>query len=171
MANNATSRAPSSTAPQTRSNPFKVSVFFSSDGIRVVLKQPAPADTYARARKVYNSAQRQCCNHMLSEPPKNFDVEVYGGMVAPIIDVKIQPCLVQHLPVLAEIAASTSPAGDECSEREEQEADPAEIELPCSIWGLVSLLIFTEGGVSLKRWFQSSAPDCDPSLPVQTLEV
>ena len=155
--------------------PFKVNVFFSSAGVRVAVQLPGPVD--ASARRAYNSGQRQCCNHLLSHPPKGFDVEVSGGLSAPVIEVKIQPCLLQQLPVLADIhSAGTSISGstcdpdDEFASRTEQETAPASIELPCSIWGLVSLLIFTEG-VSLRRWFQGNAPDCDPSLPVQTLEV
>jgi hypothetical protein len=59
------------------------------------------------ARWTYNSAQRQCCNHMLSYPPKGFDVEISGGISAPVIELSIQKRLMRHLPVLADIACST----------------------------------------------------------------
>lgn len=169
MASAAAQTPATSTAPRSSDSPFKVTVLFSSAGVRVVVRQPGPAE--ASARRAYNSGQRQCCNHLLSQPPKGFDVEVSGGFSAPVVEVKIQPCLLQQLPVLADIAGSTEDAGAESLAKQE-ETEPAEInlELPCSIWGLVSVLIIIEG-VSLRRWFRSNAPDCDPSLPVQTLEV
>jgi hypothetical protein len=156
-------------APKSCTLDFGVSVLFTSEGVRVVVQQRDELEQ--SARRTYNSAQRQCCNHMLSYPPKGFDVAVSGRMSAPVIEVSIQKRILQHLPLLADIVGSTE-AEAECSEKEASSEIlvPVQISLPCSIWGLVSLLILIEGP-SLTHWFRSDSPDCDSSLPVQTLEV
>ena len=64
----------------------------------------------------------------------------------------------EELPLLQDISQNTSPSTDA----------HADLELPCSVWGIVSLLLLLEGSVKLAHWFGG---DCDHSLPAQTLLV
>ena len=47
----------------------------------------------------------------------------------------------------------------------------AEIHLPSSVWGLMSLLLLLEGCVLVQDWFETNWHTNDPSLPAQTVEV
>jgi hypothetical protein len=64
--------------------------------------------------------------------------------------------MVEKLPLLLDISKSTS----------SKQLAAAQLELPCSVWGFVSLLLLLEGNVKLSHWFRA---DTDTSLPTQTL--
>lgn len=138
-------------------------LFISENSVSVVAKQPK--DRTDAERQAYNSAYRQCWGHLMSKPGLEFDVEVTGRASAPGTEVVIQWSLLEKLPLLHDIASNTSSA--------EASADEQGVEmlLPCSVWGLVSLLVLLEGRVTVRQWFESDWPANDPSLPAQTLEV
>ena len=78
----------------------------------------------------------------------------------------MQRGLLEKLPLLHDIAKSTDSVS--CASTPQQAAD---MMLPCSVWGLISLLLVAEGAVGVQQWFGSGSADCDPSLPAQTLEA
>ena len=106
----------------------------------------------------------------MSDPPQNFDVELAGRASMPSTEVVIKRCLLEKIPLLRDISSNTSDVKG-VSEAEHPMGG-AEIELPCSVWGLVSLLLLLlEGCVVVKDWFEANWQTNDPSLPAQTLEV
>jgi hypothetical protein len=129
-------------------------ISFTTDKVRVVVQQPADAADQER----FNSAHRQCVQRMVAVPPANFDCEISGKVSAPRTEVILQRAMLEKLPLLLDISKSTS---------SKQQA-AAQLELPCSVWGFVSLLLLLEGNVKLSHWFRA---DTDTSLPTQTLLV
>jgi hypothetical protein len=127
----------------------------TTDQVHVVVEQPAHAADQER----YSSAHTQCVQRMAAVPPATFDCEISGKMSAPRTEVILQRAIFEKLPLLLDISAST------CSK---EQAAAAPLELPCSVWGFVSLLLLLEGNVKLSHWFRG---DCDTSLPAQTLLV
>lgn len=59
----------------------------------------------------------------------------------------------------------------ESSEEQQRSGQSIDMALPCSVWGLVSLLVLLEGAVGVEEWFDSGTHKSDPALPAQTLEV
>ena len=106
----------------------------------------------------------------MSKPPQHFDFELAGRASMPSTEVVIKRCLLEKIPLLRDISSNTSDVKG-VSEAEHPMGG-AEIELPCSVWGLVSLLLLLlEGCVVVKDWFEANWQTNDPSLPAQTLEV
>lgn len=103
------------------------------------------------------AAERQCRTHIVSHPNSEFTVKIEGLCPAPVIKVAFQPSLIDRLPLLKGVQHSTT-----------NDSNPAEIELPCSPWGLASLLILLEGSVSVEQWFGGDPGLQDPALPVHT---
>jgi hypothetical protein len=95
---------------------------------------------------------------MIAVPPTTFDCDTSGKMSAPRTEVILQRAMLGTLPLLVNLSKSTS----------SKEQATAQLELPCSVWGFVSLLLLLEGNVKLSHWFQG---DCDTTLPIQTLLV
>jgi hypothetical protein len=132
----------------------KCDITFTTNKIHVVVEQPARAADQER----YNSAQMQCLQRMVASPPTTFDCEVSGSISAPRTEVILQKAMWEKLPLLLDISKSTC--------RTQQEA--GQLELPCSVWGFVSLLLLLQGNMKLSHWFRG---DKDTSLPTQTLLV
>jgi hypothetical protein len=154
-----------------RASLFVASVKLQKDVTVLSLKQPV--DATDGERQAYNSAYRQCWGHLMSHPPKGFNVNVSGGIAAPFTEVTVREALLAKLPLLKDVSGSTS--ADDPTEDSVRESEPAaprvtSMSLPCSVWGFVSLLVLLEGSIGLKSWF-SNRTDADPSLPAQTLEV
>jgi hypothetical protein len=131
----------------------KCSISFENDKVHLVVEQPDRA-----AAQRYNSAQMQCLQHMVDSPPTTFDCEISGRVSAPRTEVILQRAMVEKLPLLLDITQSTSSARQAA----------IELELPCSLWGFVSLLLLLEGNMKLNHWFRG---DRDTALPTQTLLV
>jgi hypothetical protein len=160
---------------------FKAKVHFEGDGVRVVVVQPA--DASAAERRAYNSAHRQCTLHLVSHAPTLFDVETSGKLSCPVTEVHIKAELLQKLPLLQDVSKSTADVESEphqnrtkklVEDSEEQDSGHEYVDtaLPCSVWGLVSLLLLLlEGEVEVEEWFDSGKPESDAALPAQTLEV
>lgn len=115
-----------------RKGSFKCQAFFAEDEVRVVAEQPA--DGVGKAR--YNSAHRQCLLHMVASPPNTFDCETSGKFSSPRTEVTLQWAVLEELPILLEVCESTAA---------EDGGTSTDLELPCSVWGLVSLLLLLEG--------------------------
>lgn len=133
---------------------FACQATFGNIEMRVAVEQPAHA---VEARR-YSSAQRQCLLQMVASPPHSSECETSGKVSAPRTELTLQQDVMEELPLLQDISQNTSPSTDA----------HADLELPCSVWGIVSLLLLLEGSVKLAHWFGG---DCDPSLPAQTLLV
>jgi hypothetical protein len=142
-------------APSCGTSAVKCHATFKQDELSVVVEQTADAVDKER----YNSAHQQCLLHMVSYPPTSFTCVTSGDMSAPRTEVKLQRSVLQQLPLLQDISKSTS---------DKEDGRNTELELPCSIWGFVSLLMLLEGSLQLEYWF---GQDMDPSLPSQTLLV
>jgi hypothetical protein len=169
------------TAPrqgQLQERRFKAKVYFEGDGVRMVVAQPA--DSSAAERRAYNTAHRQCTLHLVSEAPTLFNVSTSGNLSWPVTEVHVKAELLQKLPLLQDVSKSTADVESEPKRRrtslqnaqeENQAHDSADIALPCSVWGLVSVLLQLQGAVGVDQWFDSGKPESDAALPAQTLEV
>lgn len=160
-------------ADGSSSSHVKVHVYFLKESVRVVVKQPNFKQAPESNRKLYHSAQRQCCSRLMMDPPQAFDVDVSGSVSAPTITVTIEKSLMEKLPLLATIGNSTvdEDEDDLMPEESEENVKATQVELPCTVWALVSLLVLLEGNVSCQQWFQGTVSDSDASLPAQTVEV
>jgi hypothetical protein len=127
-------------------------VSFAEDEVRIVVEEYLDAVTHLCV-----AAHRQCQLRMFAVPPRTFTCVTAGNMSAPRTDLVLQRWLLEKLPLLLDISNSTS---------NKQKA--SQLELPCSVWGFVSLLLLLERNVKLKRWLGSSG---DTFLPAQTLLV
>lgn len=109
------------------------SIQFSRSGgdVRIVVEQTPEADEMQK--QAYNSAHRQCFLRMLERPPRSFRCITSGDVSSPRTDLVLQRSVVEKLPLLLDIVESTS-AGS-------KESTNAELDLPCFVWGLVSLLL------------------------------
>ena len=105
------------------------------------------------------AAERQCRAHIAAHPTDEFTVKMNGRLPAPLTEVAFQSSLVEKLPYLCDVQHSTN------------SNKPAEVELPCPLWGLVSLLILLEGSVGVEEWFGGDPETLDASLPGHTLLV
>lgn len=156
---------------------FLAEVEFFSDSARVLVQQPN--DVTASERDVYNSAYRQVWGHMATDTPTAFHVNFLecNAVSGVETEVVIQSSLLAKLPLLQDVAKSTGAVAELTNEEydagliTQREPQVANMELSCSVWGLVSLLLLLEGDVTMKHWFASCCPDSDPGLPAQTLEV
>lgn len=139
------------------------SVLFFSNGEAQVSVNQAQADVAERA--TYNSAYNQCWTHLMCHPPRQFDVKPCGSAAAPQTDVAINSSLLAQLPLLLDVSQST--------EQPKPDKKRTFMRLPCSVWGLVSLLVLLEGGVTIDSWFRRDrdARDLDASLPAQTMKA
>ena len=157
--------------PETTASRYIACVQFTSTGVKVVVKQPATAARTTRA--AYNAAHLQCWGHMMLQAPSRFDVAFSGSARSPETEVCIQGELLEELPLLADIASSCACSTDDVEPQPDVTAlsKLSEVELPFSVWGLVSLLLLMEGSVAVGDWFGSARPDIDAGLPSETLAV
>jgi hypothetical protein len=132
----------------------KCDVTFTLDEAYVVVERP----TNDADKERYTSVHRQYLLRIPASPPKTFNCEISGKMLCPSTKVILQKAMLEKLPLLLDISQSPS---------SKQQA-AAQLELPCSVWGFVSLLLLLEGNVKLAHWFQGNS---DTSLPTQTLLV
>lgn len=130
-------------------------VSFHKDTVQMIVVQNV--NMSHQAREQYNSAHRQCLLHMVSHQPKTFKCETAGDLSEPRTEVVLQQEILKQLPLLLDISESTST---------DSQSSSCELELPCSIWGFVSLFFLLEGAVKCLHWFWT---DSEPSLPAQTL--
>lgn len=152
---------------------YTACVQFTGSGACVTVKQPALATGSDRA--AYNAAHRQCWGHLMLHPPASFDVAFSGSARSPVTEVSIQGDLLEELPLLSDIASCAltseprehTPAEDASASASEVPA----IDLPFSVWGLVSLLLLMEGSVAVSDWFAASRPDAHAGLAAETLTV
>lgn len=108
---------------------------------------------------------------MVAYPPRDFDVKISGSITSPVTEVSLlrTGALLEQLPLLSEIDSSTGSNLRRQSDEESSRNQTAEFCLPCSVWGMVSLLLLLEGSASMIRpWFAD--PSADPSLINQTLQ-
>jgi hypothetical protein len=159
--------------PGQKPGGLKAKVQFSHDGVHVLVAQPS--DASASARSEYNSAHCQCYAQMLARKSHLFEVEASGKVSCPVIEIHIQAQLIEKISLLFDVSRSLSErAGDSAAESPEVEQNAIQIsdlQLPCSVWGFVSLLLLLEGGLTVDEWFCSGRRESDASLPAQTLEV
>jgi putative effector of murein hydrolase LrgA (UPF0299 family) len=127
-------------------------VSFAEDEVSVAVEQPADDVT-----DLCIAAHRQCLLRMGTVPPRTFTCVTEGNMSAPRAEIILQRSVLETVPLLLEMSNSTS-----------NRQITSQLELPCSVWGFVSLLLLLERNVKLKRWFGSSG---DTFLPSQTLLV
>jgi hypothetical protein len=132
----------------------KCEATFTTDLLYVVVERPADATD----EEQYSLARSHCLQLMAESPPKTFECETSGEVFGPSTKVIVQETMLEKLPLLLDISTSTS--------SKEQAAAP--LELPCSVWGFVSLLLLLEGSAKPSHWFRA---DCDASLPAQILVV
>lgn len=139
----------------------------SNGSVRITFRQPEDVGSVSPPPQALNSiaAAKQCQTHAASHPNQEFEVELKEGLpdavVSEEIQVTLQSPLLQKLPLLNDVQNSTT-----------SDSKVVDLDLPCSVWGFVSLLILLEGSVSVKEWFGgSSQNDHDPSLPAHTLQV
>lgn len=136
----------------------------------VRLRVSHPPNATSAERAAYNALQPKCLGQVLcNKPPKYFDIKVLGTPSVPVVEVLIQSKLVQLIPLLQDVAGNTATDGDGYSDLEVVEEREARLALPCSVWGLVSLLLLEEGNVDIEHWFEG--PYTHPALHMQTLEV
>jgi hypothetical protein len=146
---------------------IQAEVEFFSDSVRLVVQHP----------NVYNSAYRHCWGHMATNPPLYFQVNFLGDDHSDFeTEVVIQSSLLAKLPLLQDIAKSTMSVAQLHEDLDDnlivqRPRQVASMELSCSVWGLVSLLLLLEEDVTMKHWFAICCPASDPGLPAQTLEV
>jgi hypothetical protein len=141
---------------QHKAHKAQCCVSFTSDEVHVAVEKPADHDAADKER--CNSAHRQCLQLMAASPPNTFDCEISGKVSAPRTRFILQRAMLEKLPLLLDIAKSTS---------NEQRAD-AHLELPCSVLGFASLLFLLEGKMKPNEWFRADSETC---LPIQTLLV
>lgn len=123
-------------------------VSFSKDSVRVVIAQPCrPGEADYRA--VYNAAQIQCWCRMLASPPREFDVKMTGSVSTPVTEVVLTGALVKLMPLLNEIDSSTVAKQQSQSDEESSGKQISDFRLPCSVWGMVSLLLLLEGSAGM----------------------
>jgi hypothetical protein len=115
---------------------FKCFVSFKNDKVYMVVEEPDDAD-----KERNDSAHGQCLLRMVAYPPTLFDFETSGKVATPRIEIILQRAMLEKLPLLLDITESTS---------SKRIAD-APLELPCSVWGFVSLLLLLEGNVKLSE--------------------
>lgn len=154
----------------------RVSVTFSHDGVCMVFQNTRVAEASDAERAAYISAQRQCMSRILSNSPKRFELQTTGSVVSPVAQtLKLQSNLLSELPILLVASDTSSSTDDESScDREQCSQMPLNMNLPCSVWGFVSLLLILDGCVRVDKILQDSSHGGEPAaarLPVETLEV
>jgi hypothetical protein len=167
---------PSARKSQPSPHGVNVVVYFLKAGcVRVVVKHPVIVCTGAnRNWKLYNSVKHQCRNLLENFPSQLFDVAVAGSLASPdTIAVTIEQILVDKLPLLHSVGSDTGDLEDGRTVIVEgaQIVKATDVDLPFSVWALVSLLILLEGKVSCKPLFQCTGQDSDATLPAQALQV
>jgi hypothetical protein len=120
--------------------------------VHVVVEEPVDAAD----RERYDFGPMRCIQRI--PRPITFDCEMLGGLSASRTKITLQRAMLEKLPVLLQVFNSTSG----------EQQTTAQIQLPCSVTGFVSLLLVLEGNVKLRPWFRG---DSDTSLPTQTLLV
>lgn len=151
----------------------KVLATFSQQGVRIVFQNRAEETSYDERAK-YISAQRQCLARILSSPhPKRFELQTTGSVADPVAQVLIlQKELVEELPVLH--VASETGSGLDNEHTCDEAMNPVDMSVPCSVWGLVSLLLVVDGCVSVDKILHDSNQQHESAaarLPIETLEV
>lgn len=154
-------------------------VSFFSDSVCILVSQ-----SHSNRRDEYNAARSQCWLRMLACPPCEFDVKLTGSASCPVIEVSVYNGLVGKLPLLSEVSENTDP-DVEVPTQSDKEIIPAdnkenvyignsggrtaELRLPCSVWGVVSLLLVLDKNINIEPWFDDV--NSDPRLPEETLLV
>lgn len=162
--------------PAVLTGQYLAEVEVVSDRVRVAVHQLQ--DATAAERAVHNSAQRQCCSHISTNPPRQFQVNWIHDNPSEIeTEVVIEASLLEKLPLLQDVAKSAGCAARLTQDEFEDDLvchkhpQAVNVSLSCSVWGLVSLLLLLEGAVTMQHWFASGCPDGDTGLPARTLEV
>lgn len=119
----------------------------SNGRVSVRFAQPADAAHAAQQELDSTAAERQCRAHIAASPQvlSGFSLKLDGCVPCPDAEVVFETGLLEKLPLLLDVETSTS------------DSKPAKIQLPCPLWGLVSLLILLEGRVTVKSWFGGSS--------------
>lgn len=155
------STAPTASGSRQASACMKSTVTFLKDSMRIVVKQPP------------HEPQKG----PLACPPQHFDVHMAGSVSSPETTVTIGQPLLPQLPLLSSIrlnctASDADGVTDSLADTKiDADVKSTEIELPGSVWGLVSSLVLLERSVSPGQWFVGRNACSDATLPVQTLEV
>lgn len=149
--------------------------FLASGVVRVRVSEPDNASKCASSseQSTHDALQRNCWAQMpCGRSMQHFDVKFAGTDGAPAVEVVIHKELVQANPLLRDVAGSTLADGDVLHETEFFEEQVAGMDLPCSVWGLVTLLLLLEVGppvLGMEEWM--GGVQGHPGLPMQTLEV
>lgn len=102
--------------------------------------------TLARAA-VPENVEAHCMRELRARTPNTFWCSIKYKADSQEIELVIQNALLNKLPRLATLkrmsASGSSPGG----------AREAQFDPPCSVWGLVSLLLLIEGQVEMLQWF------------------
>ena len=138
-----------------------VSVIVSDDGVNIKFPRQDAGHGQQNVRnpRLGNMAERQCESHILYHPTEKFTLKTDGRFSASVTEVTIHRALLESLPLLQDLKSSTN------------DGTPAQVDLPCSLWGLVSLLVLLEGSVTVKEWFGGDPEHQDANLPSMTLQV
>ena len=129
---------------------------------RVVIRFAHPDGAAQAAQHELGSlaAERQCRAHIARHDlTDRVSVRLDRHVPAPVTEVIFEEAFVEQLPLLREVQDSTDAAKG------------SHVQLPCSSWGLVSLLILLEGSVGVEEWFGGDPETLDASLPGHTLQV
>lgn len=149
-------------------------VTFSSANVSILFQNRPAAGGSDGHRAAYASAQRQCVSQILSGSPKGFELQTSGSVAAPVAQTLIlQRELVAQLPILLVASHTNSATHDEGSDREQCTQAPIEMRVPCSVWGLVSLLLILDGCIGVEKMLHAThnGEPAAAELPLETMEV
>ena len=131
-----------------------VRVDISDEGVSIGFAQDEPGTQH-----LDSIAERQCKSYILAHPLELFSLKTDGRIPASDVAVTIYGTLMERLPLLHDVRSSTN------------NVEHAEMELPCPLWGLMSLLVLLEGSVGIEEWFGGDPRLMAASLPGHTLLV
>lgn len=136
-------------------------MLFSDGSMSITFAQPEEGATALRDLDAI-VAEHQCRAYIAKHPKEEFKVTVKGSCAAPAVEVALQAAMLERLPLLHDVEDSTA-----------NDSKPAAVELPCTVWGLVSLLILLQGNLTVDEWFGFGRDPHvqDASLPANTLVV
>lgn len=104
---------------------------------------------------------RYCFNALVVHSPASFRGQVTYSNAPKVITAEVAISRAVDIPLLNEIGATTSPTS--------RKRKKSPFEAHVSIWGLISLLLISEGVVSMQEWL--GRPHCRSELANQTLQV
>ena len=131
----------------------------SNGGVSITFTQPEDESKARQLELASMVAERQCRAHLATHRTKEMSLKFLGRCPAPSVEVTFQSSLLQKLPLLADVQGST------------EGKTSSTVQLPCTIWGLVSLLILLMEDVNVEDLFCGDPKHLDPELPSQTLIV